>query len=129
MIFGFKIYLLGKLPSPSSPTHKGMFLRNSRPFCGDPGAHACLLSLNVKVTNGCVGNLKWEDGLQHIRSHSLAFRCSGPFLDLWALSPFKGSDSDVSNGVSCFSLIVAPSLCLRGSTLDVKDNLALQAES
>lgn len=106
-----------------------MFLRNSRPFCGDPGADSCLLSLSVGVTNGCVGNLKWEDGPQHIRSHSLAFRFSGPFLNLWALSHFKGNDSHVSNGVSCFSLIVAPILCLRGSTLDVKDNCTLQVES
>lgn len=90
VIFGFKIYWLGKLPSPSSPAHKEMFLRDSRPLCGDPGARACLLSLNVGVTNGCVGNLKWEDGLQHIRSHPLAFRFSGPSLNLLGSLPLQG---------------------------------------
>lgn len=129
VIFGFKIYWLGKLPSPSSPAHKEMFLRDSRPLCGDPGARACLLSLNVGVTNGCVGNLKWEDGLQHIRSHPWLSDSLAPLLIFWALSHFRGSDSDVGNGVSCFSLIVAPTLCLRGSTLDVKDSFTRQAGS
>lgn len=52
-----------------------------------------------------------------------------PLLIFWALSHFRGSDSDVSNGVSCFSLIVAPTLCLRGNTLDVKDSFTRQAGS